>query len=181
MCSTAQALGKHFATVNYDRRGHGDSGDGLPEVPIATARNGRYALHVVGSVRARLLLRTTRRRLACRRPRFLQIVRSRRVQLARRHACSHLGEASGECSPTACVDFTSATAWRPGPAEKRKKLRRSRACRGRRSVPDKDVPRLLLRHILRAVSRRSPTDGRERRMASGTNPEQGRLSGGPEP
>jgi hypothetical protein len=32
-----------------------------------------------------------------------------------------------KCSPTACVAFTSATAWRPGPAEMRKKLRRSRA------------------------------------------------------
>lgn len=30
MRSTAQALGQHFATVNYDRRGRGDSGDILP-------------------------------------------------------------------------------------------------------------------------------------------------------
>jgi hypothetical protein len=30
MRSTAQALGQHFATVNYDRRGRGDSGDTLP-------------------------------------------------------------------------------------------------------------------------------------------------------
>jgi Alpha/beta hydrolase family len=30
MRSTAQELGKHFATVNYDRRGRGDSGDTLP-------------------------------------------------------------------------------------------------------------------------------------------------------
>ena len=45
----------------------------------------------------------------------------------------------------------------------------------------KDVPRLLSRHILRAVSRRSPNDERERRMVSGTNPEQGRLSGGTAP
>lgn len=30
MRSTAQALGDHFATVNYDRRGRGDSGDTLP-------------------------------------------------------------------------------------------------------------------------------------------------------
>jgi pimeloyl-ACP methyl ester carboxylesterase len=30
MRSTAQALGKYFTTVNYDRRGRGDSGDTLP-------------------------------------------------------------------------------------------------------------------------------------------------------
>jgi hypothetical protein len=30
MRSTAQALGGHFTTVNYDRRGRGDSGDTLP-------------------------------------------------------------------------------------------------------------------------------------------------------
>lgn len=30
MRSTAQALGEHFATVNYDRRGRGDSSDTLP-------------------------------------------------------------------------------------------------------------------------------------------------------
>jgi len=30
MRSTAQALGRHFASVNYDRRGRGDSGDTLP-------------------------------------------------------------------------------------------------------------------------------------------------------
>ncbi len=30
MRSTAQALGRHFTTVNYDRRGRGDSGDTLP-------------------------------------------------------------------------------------------------------------------------------------------------------
>jgi pimeloyl-ACP methyl ester carboxylesterase len=30
MRSTAQAIGEHFATVNYDRRGRGDSGDTLP-------------------------------------------------------------------------------------------------------------------------------------------------------
>jgi hypothetical protein len=30
MRPTAQALGEHFTTVNYDRRGRGDSGDTLP-------------------------------------------------------------------------------------------------------------------------------------------------------
>lgn len=30
MRATAQALGRHFATVNYDRRGRGDSADTLP-------------------------------------------------------------------------------------------------------------------------------------------------------
>jgi hypothetical protein len=30
MRSTAQALGGHFTTINYDRRGRGDSGDTLP-------------------------------------------------------------------------------------------------------------------------------------------------------
>jgi hypothetical protein len=30
MRPTAQALGEHFTTLNYDRRGRGDSGDTLP-------------------------------------------------------------------------------------------------------------------------------------------------------